>query len=109
MRALLAFALLAAALAAVPSASAAVTVPEELCEPGQGGVCHGYTADGNQCAFTHLGTMWAGACTTSDAKAPLLVCSTVQTGLWDGWCWQGGNVVQNLVAEAGRLVAELLP
>ncbi len=90
-----------AALSAVPTAGAAATLPKELCEPGQAGVCHWYTPEGNQCAFTHLGTIWAGACTRSDPLAPVMVCSTIQLGLWDGWCWAGGNLARNL--------AELLP
>ena len=98
MRAVLAavpLALLAAALA--PAAGAAVMLPEELCEPGQAGVCQWYAADGNPCVFAHLGTLVAGACTASDPTAPVMACSNVQLGLWDGWCWAGGNLLRNVV------------
>jgi hypothetical protein len=109
MRAASAAATILLALLAVPAASAAATLPKEICQPGQVGVCHWYTSNGNHCVYTHFGTMWAGACTTSDPAAPVAVCTTIQTGLWDGWCWQGGGVVDNLVAEAERWVDELVP
>jgi hypothetical protein len=98
MRTLLALLAALVLTAAVPTAQAAVTVPEELCNPGQLGTCHWYT-DHGQCATLHVGTHWAGACTTGDPEAPARACSTVVTPLWHGWCPQDGTEVDRLLGE----------
>lgn len=96
MRALLAIALLAGLAAAVPSASAYLTTPKELCHPGEYGVCH-WAWDDGQCAMVHFGTMWVGVCQTGDAGQPVRVCSTLVTPFWDGWCPQDGNALGDLL------------
>src|SRR5687767_13531822 len=98
MRTLLVSALLAlAAVAAVPSASAAAGLPVG-CNSSGIGVCVWQDTPSGDCVGVHFGLQGAGACVDTDPLG-VRVCSSMRSVFWDGNCPTDGlNVAEDLLA-----------
>lgn len=85
MRAFLVSLLLAgAALAALPSASAAALPVGCNAEVGAC-ILWDQAPDGRECATVHVGFQGAGACASTETGA-VRVCNSMRSALWDGSC-----------------------